>query len=89
MAPSHGGGRPLRSTQGCEAHDRIGYRAVLAIALSASWSLPRWLAGVPDGERVSLRPVVEKMIGAGRSSMAWMFSVLDRAVCATSAWLRD
>jgi hypothetical protein len=27
-------------------HDRIGDRAVFAIAVSASWSLPRWLADV-------------------------------------------
>ena len=33
--------------------------------------------------------VVEEMIGAGRSSMAWMFLVLDRTVCATTAWLRN
>jgi hypothetical protein len=38
---------------------------------------------------VSLTPVAEQMISPGRASMAWMFSVLDRAVCATTAGLRD
>ena len=38
-----------------EAHESFGDRAVVAIAVSASWSLPRWLADVRDRERVRLR----------------------------------